>query len=317
MKASVIVLSWNGMDYLEACLNAVLSQDYPDFEIIVVDNDSVDGSANFVAERYPQVQLIRNERNLGFAAGNNVGLRAAAGDILVLLNQDTAVQPGWLAALATTLEDETVGIVGCKILYPDGETIQHAGGYLDWPLGLSFHHGCEERDTGQYDQARDVEYVTAAAMGIRRSVLATTGPFDEGFFPGYFEDADLCFRAQAAGYRVVYTPDAVVVHHESGSFERTLHGKPYLVFRSRFRFIFKHYTPAQIAEEFVPHQVSRLPDMGGIELRALVLSCTDGLLMWPAIAHARRLDREATDQVIRGVRLLLDRAVLQERRTFG
>ena len=98
MKASVIVLSWNGMDYLEDCLKAVLSQDYAGFEVIVVDNGSTDGSADLVAERFPQVQLIRNERNLGFAAGNNVGLQAATGDVLILLNQDTVVQPGWLAA---------------------------------------------------------------------------------------------------------------------------------------------------------------------------------------------------------------------------
>lgn len=317
MKASVIVLSWNGRDYLAECLDAVLSQDYPDLEVIVVDNGSTDGSANFTAEHYPQVRLVCNERNLGFAAGSNCGLRAASGDVLVLLNQDTVVQPGWLAALVNAFKDETVGVAGCKILYPDGETIQHAGGYFDWPLGLSFHYGCGEKDVGQYSALREVEYVTAAAMGIRRTALATVGLLDEGFFPGYFEDLDLCRRAHAAGYRVVYTPHAAVVHHESSSFVRTRHGKPHLVFRSRFRFIFKHYGSSQIETEFVPHQLSRLPQMGRIELRALVLSCVDALLTWPEIARARGLDRAATDQVIRGLRLLLDRSTLQERQTFG
>ena len=317
MRASVIVLSWNGIEYLADCLEAVLSQGYPDLEVIVVDNGSTDGSASFVAERYPQVRLIRNERNLGFAAGNNCGLRVATGDVLVLLNQDTVVQSGWLAALVDAFADETVGVGGAKILYPDGETIQHAGGYFDWPLGLSFHYGCGERDAGQYGKVREVEYVTAAAMAIRRTVLAAVGLLDEGFFPGYFEDLDLCRRARAAGYRVVYAPDAVVIHHESGSFSQTVRGKPFLVFRNRFYFIFKYYSAAQIAEEFVPHQVSRLPGMGRIELRALVLSCVDALLMWPRVARARGLDHAAIGQVIDGLRLLLDRSVLQERQTFG
>jgi len=317
MKASVIVLAWNGREYLEACLSAVFAQDYPDFEVIVVDNGSTDGSADFVAERFPQARLIRNERNLGFAAGNNVGLRAATGDVLVLLNQDTQVRPGWLGALLSAFDDETVGIAGCKILYPDGRTLQHAGGYFEWPSGLSFHYGGNEEDQGQYDTVREVGYVTGAAMGIRRAVLETVGWLDEDFFPGYFEDTDLCYRARAAGYKVLYIPSAVLVHHESASFARTSVGKPYSVFRGRWRFILKHFTPQQVISEFIPFQKSRLPVMGKIELRALVLSAVDALLFWPAIAQSRCLGSQDTSVVIEEVRSLLDEAVLQERKTFS
>lgn len=317
MKASVIVLAWNGMDYLEPCLNAVFAQDYPDFEVIVVDNGSTDGSADFVAERFPQARLIRNERNLGYAAGNNVGLRAATGDVLVLLNQDTEVRPGWLRALVEALDDPTVGIAGCKIFYADGVTLQHAGGYFEWPLGLSFHYGDKEQDHGQYDVVREVDYVTGAAMGLRRVALNTVGLLDEGFFPGYFEDTDLCYRARASGYKVVYIPQAVLIHHESASFTSAHVGKPYLVFRGRFRFIFKHFTPGQIVDEFIPCQIARLAEMGKIELRALSLSAVDALLFWPDVARDRRLNSQDISTVISGLRLLLDRAILQERRTFS
>lgn len=126
---SAIVLSWNGKKYIADCLDALLAQDYAHLELLVVDNGSTDGTPELVAEQYPLVTLIRNGRNLGFAPGNNIGLRAATGDLLVLLNQDTRVQPGCLAALAATFADPSIGVAGCKLLYPDG-TIQHAGGYL-------------------------------------------------------------------------------------------------------------------------------------------------------------------------------------------
>lgn len=260
MRASVIVLSWNGMEYLESCLDAVLSQDYPDFEVIVVDNASTDGSADFVAEHYPQVRLIRNERNLGFAAGNNIGLRAATGDVLLLLNQDTVVQPGWLAALVSALEDERVGVAGCKILYPDGETIQHAGGRIEWPLGLAHHYGQGENDAGQWDTPRPVEYVTGAAMAFRRDVLDRVGLLDDDFWPGYFEDADFCRRVQQAGYEVWYVPEATLAH-----FESTSHSDPLSTWeahhRGRLRFVLKHTPPNQFLTQFVQAETLHQPSI--------------------------------------------------------
>ena len=178
MKASVIILTWNGLDYIAACLDAVLAQDYADFEIIVVDNASTDGTADFVAEHYPQVQLIRNERNLGFAAGNNIGMRAATGDVLALLNQDTEVRPGWLEALVEMAVKPDVGIAGCKLLYPDG-TIQHAGGRIVDARGSARHIGRGEEDAGQYDAVQDVDFVTGAALALTRATLTRIGPLDE------------------------------------------------------------------------------------------------------------------------------------------
>jgi len=317
MIVSVVVVSWNGAEYLKGCLDALLDQDYADLEVIVVDNASSDGSDSLVEEHYPDVRLIRNERNLGFATGNNVGLRVTRGELVVLLNQDTVVQPNWLETLVGAFDDDAVGVAGCKIIHPDDRTIEHAGGYFTWPLGLAFHHGDGEEDQGQYDELREVEYVTAAAMAIRRSVLQRVGLLDEGFYPGYFEDLDFCRRARETGFRIVYVPRAVVIHHRSSSFSQTVQGKPYAVFRGRFRFILKHYDPAEITDQFVPFQLSRLPQMGGHELRALALSCTDAQVMWPSIASARQFGDDKFDRVVCALRELTDSAVLQERRTFG
>jgi GT2 family glycosyltransferase len=238
-----------------------LAQDYPDFEIIVVDNGSTDGSADFVAERYPQVRLIRNERNLGFAAGNNVGLRAATGDVLVLLNQDTVVQAGWLAALTDTLQsDPEIGIAGSKAFYPDGN-IQHAGGRVS-TRGEGIHHGYRREDTGQFDRMWEVDFVTAAALAITRQAFEAIGELDEGFTPAYYEDVDWCYRAREAGFRVVYVPQAVLIHKEASTVADLSHEGMYLSHRNRMRFVLKHWPLDQFVGEFLPAEKSWLEDLG-------------------------------------------------------
>lgn len=269
MKASVIVLSWNGMGDLRECLDDVRSQDFIDFEIIVVDNGSTDGSADFVASHYPDVRLIRNERNLGFAAGNNQGLRVGTGDVLVLLNQDTAVQAGWLKALVkAVVSDPTCGIAGGKALYPDGR-IQHAGGYVD-ERGCGSHYGYRQRDEGQFEQVQDVDYVTGATLAISREAFEVIGGLDEGFGRAYYEDVDWCYRAKGAGFRVVYTPHAVLVHKESSAAADLSHEGMYYFHRNRLRFVLKHWSTECLVEEFLPAERSWLKglDAGGGSLIA-------------------------------------------------
>jgi GT2 family glycosyltransferase len=295
-KASVIVLSWNGIAYLEACLKAVLCQDYANFDVIVVDNGSVDGSPGLVAERFPQVQLIRNERNLGFAGGNNAALRATEAEILALLNQDTEVQPGWLAALVHGLETlPDAGIAGSKILDMDGRTLQHAGGYVQHPWALGQHFGHGQQDRGQYDDPRQVEFVTGAAMAFKRQVLSDIGELDEDFYPGYFEDVDFCYRARSAGYAVWYTPEAIVHHCESTSMRRDSYLGHRYYYRSRLRFVLKHYTLSQIGQEFVPAEIERISGAPPEELRAATLSAVEGILTW-ALLSGERQPRPAADE---------------------
>ncbi len=265
-QASVIIPVWNGRQYLAACLDALLVQDWPEFEVILVDNASTDGSAEFVTENYVgggyQVRLIRQRHNSGFAGACNAGIRAAQGEVLVLLNQDTRVRAGWLQALIVSLQEPRVGIAGGKALYPDGETIQHAGGWVDWPLGVAHHYGVSERDVGQWEARRAVQYVTGAAMAFRRDVLDTVGLLDEGFWPGYYEDADFCFRVRAIGKEIWYVPEAVMIHDES----RSLAGTTMLVrslHRGRLRFVLKHLSPQRFLAEFVPAEQAFLQTMQG------------------------------------------------------
>jgi hypothetical protein len=149
-----------------------------------------------------------------------------------------------------------VGITGSKLLYPDGQTIQHAGAELSYPLAHSHHFHFQEVDTGQADSLREVPYVTGAALAVHRRVLDEIGLFDEQFSPFYYEEVDWCYRVRAAGYRVLLVGTAVAIHHESASLKRVsgLHG--YTANRNRLRFVLKHYTTGQFLEDFVPAEVA-------------------------------------------------------------
>jgi GT2 family glycosyltransferase len=279
VKVSVVVPVWNGRKYLGPCLDAVLEQDMAGSEIIVVDDGSTDGSADFVAEYYPQVQLVRKEHNEGYAAACNLGMERAQGDVLVLLNQDTRVEEGWLRALAAAVEDESVGVAGCKILYPDGRLIQHAGGWIDWPLGLARHYGKGEPDEGQWDEPRRVEYVTGASFAFRRDVMDTVGRLDEGFRPGYYEDADYCLRVRAAGRDIVHEPRAALVHAESTSLsDRRAISSAYQ--RGRLRLVLKHVPPERLLAEFVPAEERYQPAaIRGGESASLRVAYLDAMQM--------------------------------------
>ncbi len=272
MKASIIIPVWNGREYLRDCLDAVLAQDYPDFEVIAVDNASTDGSADFVAEQYPDVRLILYEENRGFAKACNAGLCSASGEVLILLNQDTEVQLGWLTALIKVLRsDPQVGIVGGKALYPDGR-IQHAGGHIDM-RGAGVHYGHGDVDMGQHDQRREVDYVTGAGLAITRQAYDLIGPLDEGFSPAYYEDVDWCYRASEVGFRVVYVPQAVMIHEETSSLARPhSYEGMYLPQRNRLRFVLKHWPTDRLLDEFLPHETAWLQtlDEGGERLVAVM-----------------------------------------------
>lgn len=256
--ASIIIPTWNGQAFIEACLTSVLAQVYPKFEVIVVDNASSDGTPVLVAEKFSTVHLLQNDRNLGFAGGVNVGLRAASGDILILLNQDVVLNPGWLQALsAGLLSAPDVGLAGCKILNLDSPVIQHAGGYLAMPLALPGHYGLGQLDEDHDEEMQDVDFVTGAALAIQRRVVDTIGYFDESFF-FYFEDVDYCYRARAAGFRVVYVPAAVLHHHDKASLGAGTAAYFANFHTSRLQFVLKHAGAAYFVAQFQPAEKDRL-----------------------------------------------------------
>ena len=259
--ASVIIPVRNGADDLPACLDALLAQSYPAVEIIAVDDASTDASAELIAARYPQVKLIRHADNVGFGGACNAGLAAAQGDPLVLLNQDTAVRPDWLAALVDVLQSTPdVGIAGSKALYPDG-TIQHAGGVID-ERGNGTHRGVGAAESDAFDQLADMDYVTGASLALRRAVYTQIGGLDEGFAPVYFEDVDLCLRARAAGWRVVYAPESVLVHHERSAAAGQSYEQMARFHTNRLRLVLKHWPAARLTDEFLPAEADWLATMG-------------------------------------------------------
>lgn len=239
-KVSVIVLTWNSSAFLEPCLAALLKQGYAPLEVIVVDNASMDDSVAVAAKYVPDVQIIQNQRNLGYAGGNNVGIQSSNADIIVLLNPDTVVQTGWLPAIVDTFQDPMIGVVGCKALYPDGRTIQHAGAVLEPASAYAHHVGCGEPDDGQYDRLADCEYVTGVALGIHRRVLNKIGGLDEEFFPAFYEEIDYCYRGRRAGFRVVYQPKALLYHHETASLPSESYARTASYQRNRVRFVLRH-----------------------------------------------------------------------------
>ena len=321
MKASVIVLSWNGRADLPECLAALDAQEFADWEILVVDNASTDSSAELVREHYPHMRLIRNQDNLGFAAGNNRGLRIATGDVLVLLNQDTVVHPGWLQALVHAFEvDPQCGIAGAKALYPDGR-IQHAGGYVD-ARGEAAHFGYREPDNGQFDERREVDFVTGAALAISRAALQEIGELDEGFHLAYYEDVDWCYRAREAGYRVLYTPAAVLVHKERSAGSANSHEGMYHFQRNRLRFVFKHWPVRSLREEFVALERAWLEGLaaGGERLVAAMqhaylyhlLHLDDLVTLRRKILHAGSDDADALASVLLALRTVLPVKLAQD-----
>jgi GT2 family glycosyltransferase len=217
---SVIVLNFNGRRWLGPCLEALAAQaGAPSFETILVDNASHDGSAAFVREHFPGVHVLETGRNLGFAAGNNAGAKAASGRALVFLNNDTVPAPDWLAHLAGALEAQPAfALVTARIVFMDQpDRIDSAGdGYLR--AGGAFKHGHGGR-VADHLETREVFGACGAAFIIRRDVFDELGGFDESFFMVY-EDVDLSYRARLAGYRCLYAADATVRHAGSATLGR-------------------------------------------------------------------------------------------------
>lgn len=256
---SAIILTWNGHSTIEQCISSTCSQLEEDDELIVVDNASTDDTVSIVRQKFACAKIIQNNTNLGVAGGLNVGLKYAKGTVVAFINQDVILKPGCLAALHRVLmSDEKVSVVGCKILYADGKTILHAGGKILPPSATPIQIGRWETDHGQYEILRAVDYVTGAVFATRKSLLEVIRHFDENFFPAYYEETDLCFRARKKGYRVLYVPEAVVIHLERTSLGRFSVAHYYSHHSNRLRFAFKHYSSQEILYGFLPAELDTL-----------------------------------------------------------
>ena len=311
--ATIIVLNWNGASYLEACLGALETQTHKPQRIVLVDNGSTDDSLALVRRQFPTVELIENEINLGYAGGNNIALRRLESEVAILVNPDIVTRNDWLENLLAAFKmDETIGIVGCKLLFPGGELLQHAGGSITHPRAMPEHRGMYSRDEGQVDSLADVGFVTGAAIAARHEMIETAGLLDEGFFM-YFEDADWCARARRGGFRVVYAPQATAVHDESAIAVR---GSPSYLHRfhsGRWRYLLKHFDVEEIVEESLPAEAVWLEGIEGDERRALGFAYRDTLRMQPAIMASRKM--HGATEIADSDQVKISRGLLELRRT--
>ena len=220
INTSVIVINWNGRQHLQACLDALAAQQGVEFETLLVDNGSTDGSVEFVRAHFPDVRVLALPDNRGFAGGNNAAAREARGRHLVFLNNDTAVEPGWLAALRRAVDDPAgFALATSRVVYMhDPEVIDSAGdGVLQWGAAFKRFHGTRAPEAAR---SGEVFGVCGAACLVTKAVFDELGGFDEHFFVSH-EDVDLSYRARLLGYRCYYAADAVVRHHGSATLGRT------------------------------------------------------------------------------------------------
>jgi len=213
---SIIVINYNGKEFLQQCLSSVLRSDYHNFETILVDNCSTDRSVELVEKFFesdPRIRMVRNEKNLGPAAGRNKGAKIAMGKYIAFLDHDTEVEQSWLGEAVRVMEcDSAIGAAQCKLLLMDSHNrYDYAGDYLATCGFLIQRVEMGERDDGRLDEIADIFGVKSAGMIIRREVFEEVGGFDQDYFI-YLEETDLCWRVWLKGYRVVYIPRSIVYH---------------------------------------------------------------------------------------------------------
>ncbi len=216
-QVTVVIPNWNGAVHLPTCLDSLRRQTFRDFEVIVVDNGSTDGSLALLARDYPEVQVLALGENRGFAGACNAGMRAARGEFLVLLNNDTEADPRWLEeVVAAFRRHPEAGLVASKMRLFDRRDVLHTAGDYYRVDGRPGNRGVWETDVGQYDREEYVFSACGGSAAYRRAMLDEIGLLDEDFFYSC-EDVDLAWRAQLAGWRCVYAPRAVVYHKLSAT----------------------------------------------------------------------------------------------------
>ena len=256
MKLSVVIICWNDLRVLRECLHSIYQGTHStDFEVLVSDNGSTDGSVEFIRQRYPEVRVLENRANLGFAKGNNVGIRASNADYVLILNPDTIIHDGALDRLVQFAEKHSeAGAFGCRVLNPDG-TYQTSARlfptvrrYWVSALGLkklanvSSLFLFEEYPRWFGETERPIDWQSGCCVMFRGDLLRSLGGFDEQFFY-HFEEVDLCRRVWAAGHPILFTPEAVITHLGGQSVGRFPVRFEIEKHRNRYRYFYKHFGP--------------------------------------------------------------------------
>lgn len=239
---SVIVLNWNGKHLLERCLPSVLGQDHGDYEVVLFDNGSTDGSPEWVALHFPAVRVLRSDENVGFSRGNNQAIRATDSPFVVLLNNDADPEPNWLGELiAAATPNPSVGMCASKMVRADDPTVMDTCGIEVDRAGIGWDRYSGEPERSEEKEPYEIFGPCGGAALYRREMLDQVGLLDEDFFI-YYEDIDLAWRAQRAGWHCLYVPSARVVHRHSGTVGERSPFKQYLLGRNKLWTIVKNYS---------------------------------------------------------------------------
>ena len=307
-RVTVVIPNWNGERFLSTCLGSLRRQSYDDFDMVLVDNGSTDGSVAFARDNFPEISVLPLPENRGFSAAVNAGILASETEHVALLNNDTETDPKWLEALVEAADSyPEAGFFASKLVdFADRRVLDGAGDVLR-RSGLPYRLGHGEPDGGRYDKTAFVFGACAGAAMYRRGMLDDVGLFDEDFFANC-EDGDLSFRAQLAGYRCLYVPGSVVYHMGSATFGRRSATSTRLGTRNSLCLLVKNL-PAPLVPGFLPFvlagQLTRLVVTAATStLKAHLEGLAGALRLLPLMLRKRReiqKRRQAPVEYIRGL----------------
>lgn len=257
-KVAVVILNWNGKKFLEDFLPNVIRYSKDDAEIIIADNASTDNSVEYLQSEFPDIRIINNDRNYGFAEGYNQALSRIDADYYILLNSDIEVTENWIKPVIELMEQDTQ-IAACqpKIRsYHDQELFEYAGaagGFLD-KYGYPFCRGrlfqYLEKDHGQYDDVKEVFWATGACMFVKATLYHEFQGLDGDFF-AHMEEIDFCWRLKNKGYKIMYCPDSTVYHVGGGTLPKVSSRKTYLNFRNNMTLLYKNLEKKRLFKVYV------------------------------------------------------------------
>jgi GT2 family glycosyltransferase len=256
-RIAVVILNWNGKKFLERFLPSVIKYSHEFGEIIIADNASTDNSVSYLKSEFPEIRIIQNIENGGFAKGYNDALAQVDADYFVLLNSDIEVTPNWIEPVIKLMESDSK-IAACQpklLSYYERNKFEYAGaagGFID-KYGYPFCRGrlfqTIEQDIGQYNDVFEVFWATGACMFVKADVYRKLGGLDNRFF-AHMEEIDFCWRAKNAGYKIMYCPDSVVYHVGGGTLPKKSSKKTYLNMRNNNIMLYKNLPDKRIFKVF-------------------------------------------------------------------